>query len=957
MKSKRRSYFYIVAGILLSSVLLILCILIVNMLREQEARKPITEGMSVASAPFLHRPYYGSQTILQRTVSFVDHDKPWYVEDNLFVRFDGKRWANTNVNKCDGGISCYDGHNGYDLNLRFEPVLSAAAGTVTRAGWYNPLDHSDAFGLWVAIDHGNGYVTAYGHMSAVAVSVGDKVGSQWQIGTSGTTGSSSGPHLHMSTYYLPNWQAMDPFGWTGNYADPNVVPDHYLWVDHPSTSGTAPNLSGSAVYPGATLVNDGGSGWSSTGNWARETAKSDIQGDMHWTRTTAGAPSASATWRPTLPGDGYYEVGVYVDDNHASSSWAPYTVYSADPARNGVEVRHTVYLDQSHIGLFPSPFGTINTGPQWISLGSYYFRKAMNGRVVLNNATGGNGAMLGADGVEFAPMSQQATKQDAATAYSFTVSRTSTPALLLPGTTVHVNVEVKNVGKSRWQAAGAAPLAFGYHWQDSSGHELQPERAVSSTTPLRADVAAGGAATIPLSLQTPVVAGKYTLVYGLQNQGKWVSSPGTGRSAMAVTITPNVPRTYYFAEGYTGQGTTENLALTNLAAGQATIHITYLYTDAAPQTRTYLLAALAHEVLNINSEAGANRSVSMIVQGDQTFVAERTMYTQKDSLVAATDSLGAATLSKTWYFAEGNTTFGWNTLLSALNPGDSPVTLTVQYLPTKQPDSTSGRIVKSYSMPARARFTLVLNNEMPNQQFGMAITASGSVAIERAEYLVKSPRRGGSAVVGATSLRKAWYFGAGNTSPGFTETLVLTNPAQEAANAHIEYQTSDGQRFTQNVVVPGQSRSEVSVNAVVKQADHATMISASIPIVAERQDFFSSNIEGSTTVMASSSPRTDWYLAQSDTTAGHATSLSLANFDDTSAQVQIVYYQADRQPIVKRYTLDARTLLEVAVARDGVANETIGVAIYATSPILVEQTTYFNLQGASGSYAGKAYWT
>lgn len=185
--------------------------------------------------PFLHRPYNGSRTIIQRTTSFFDHDKPWYEADNVFVRFDGQRWNNATLLGCEPRANCYDGHNGYDLDLVYETVLSAAAGNVMRAGWYNALNHSDAFGLWVAIDHGNGYVTAYGHLSTVSVSVGDQVGVQQPIGTSGSTGASIGPHLHFGTYYLPNWEATDPLGWYGDYPDPNVVADNYLWVSHPGT--------------------------------------------------------------------------------------------------------------------------------------------------------------------------------------------------------------------------------------------------------------------------------------------------------------------------------------------------------------------------------------------------------------------------------------------------------------------------------------------------------------------------------------------------------------------------------------------------------------------------------------------------------------------------------------------------------------------------------------------------
>ncbi len=96
---------------------------------------------------FMRRPYYGNQTLPQRTTSFFDHDKPWYVNDGNFVRRDGKKWTKVSIGSCTGGVNCYDGHNGYDLNLWFESVLSAAAGTVIRAGWYNPSNHQAALGL------------------------------------------------------------------------------------------------------------------------------------------------------------------------------------------------------------------------------------------------------------------------------------------------------------------------------------------------------------------------------------------------------------------------------------------------------------------------------------------------------------------------------------------------------------------------------------------------------------------------------------------------------------------------------------------------------------------------------------------------------------------------------------------------------------------------------------------
>ncbi len=473
---------------------------------------------STAPTPFMHRPYYGSRTIPSRTVSFVDHDHPWYDNDGTFVRYDGMKWTNVGIGSCTGGVNCYDGHNGYDLNLWYEPVLSAAAGTVTRAGWYNPLDHNSSLGLWVAIDHGNGFVTAYGHLSAITVAVGDQVGTQWQLGTSGTTGSSTGPHLHMATYYLPNWQATDPFGWTGNYPDPNVVPDNYLWVDDPANNTPVPTLSsnGSATYPSAVVVDDSSAGWSGTGSWATDTENTDIQGGLHWTATTTGSATATATWQPTIPVDGYYEVGTYVDDTHASSSWVPYTVYSAD-SNSGAEISHTVYVDESHIGAFQGPFSQENTGPQWIGLGTYYFKAAMNGRLVMSNATGESGMQIAADGAEFVPVSGLITPSP-----RFQVTDDNTPSTMLPGGTAHINLTLKNTSNFTWnaQASGSTqPVQVIYRWQNAQGQTI----TTSSPIALSQDVGVGSSASITTTVQAPMQFGTFTVQWDIQ-QGTIVFS-------------------------------------------------------------------------------------------------------------------------------------------------------------------------------------------------------------------------------------------------------------------------------------------------------------------------------------------------------------------------------------------------------------------------------------------------
>jgi len=78
-----------------------------------------------------------------------------------------------------------------------DPVVASAAGTVTRVA----NEGSVSYGRWIEIDHGGGWTTRYAHLSSQKVSVGQKVSMGQQIGNVGSTGNSSGPHLHYEQRY------------------------------------------------------------------------------------------------------------------------------------------------------------------------------------------------------------------------------------------------------------------------------------------------------------------------------------------------------------------------------------------------------------------------------------------------------------------------------------------------------------------------------------------------------------------------------------------------------------------------------------------------------------------------------------------------------------------------------------------------------------------------------------
>ena len=97
-------------------------------------------------------------------------------------------------------------HTGLDIGAAFGATIVAAdGGTVTTAGV------KGGYGKCVMIDHGNGYYTLYGHMSSIAVSLGQTVSKGDTVGYVGSTGVSTGPHLHFEIRV--NGVCTDPAPW------------------------------------------------------------------------------------------------------------------------------------------------------------------------------------------------------------------------------------------------------------------------------------------------------------------------------------------------------------------------------------------------------------------------------------------------------------------------------------------------------------------------------------------------------------------------------------------------------------------------------------------------------------------------------------------------------------------------------------------------------------------------
>ena len=119
----------------------------------------------------------------------------WPVEGTLEGGFGGRR-------NPFGGPG-YEFHSGQDIEAPMgAPVIAGASGKIAFVGWQN------GYGQLVVVDHGGGLSTRYGHLSHIDVDMGQQVSRGQLVGKVGSTGRSTGPHLHYEVRI--NDQAVNP---------------------------------------------------------------------------------------------------------------------------------------------------------------------------------------------------------------------------------------------------------------------------------------------------------------------------------------------------------------------------------------------------------------------------------------------------------------------------------------------------------------------------------------------------------------------------------------------------------------------------------------------------------------------------------------------------------------------------------------------------------------------------
>lgn len=154
--------------------------------------KPLkeAEGQSLASGDPRFRELFASWTALDEAGPGAPVERPVVAVPSR-MPLDGARLSSGYGMRNHPVLRKRKRHNGVDLAAPTgTPVYATADGIVGRADWFS------SYGLYISIDHGADLETRYAHMSKLAVTAGDTVRKGDVIGYVGSTGRSTGPHLH-----------------------------------------------------------------------------------------------------------------------------------------------------------------------------------------------------------------------------------------------------------------------------------------------------------------------------------------------------------------------------------------------------------------------------------------------------------------------------------------------------------------------------------------------------------------------------------------------------------------------------------------------------------------------------------------------------------------------------------------------------------------------------------------
>ncbi len=252
----------------------------------------------------------------------------------------------------------------------------------------------------------------------------------------------------------------------------------------------------------------------------------------------------------------------------------------------------------------------------------------------------------------------------------------------------------------------------------------------------------------------------------------------------------------------------------------------------------------------------------------------------------------------TIHLAEGTTGEASETWCLVLNPSLTE-TASVRIRFSTDTGELGGPVM--FTMPPSTRRTIRVNDYVPNSyHVSTEVVSDVPVLVERASYIAHSGLRGATASPGVSTLKRKWLLPEGATAGPFEDWILLSNPAEEPAEASITLMTSGGAPRVVPVELGPRTRVSVRADDYVDSYDVAAVVESDRPIAAERALYTRGHPTYGDTASTSeglTALSTRWIAPEGATDGGFETWTLVSNPDPAETATISIQYMTDRGPV------------------------------------------------------------
>ena len=292
----------------------------------------------------------------------------------------------------------------------------------------------------------------------------------------------------------------------------------------------------------------------------------------------------------------------------------------------------------------------------------------------------------------------------------------------------------------------------------------------------------------------------------------------------------------------------------------------------------------------------------------------------------------------TWYLAEGTSDWGFDTYITIENPQNEQLTTAVTYM------TSDGLVPRAdVTLPPLSQTTINPRNDLGSKDFSTKVECreGKTIAVDRRMIWTGAGAASpdGHCSIGVTSAAKTWYLAEGSSDWGFECWLLIQNPNDSDAECTVTYMIEGEGPAVFTKSVPANSRASFNMANDIGARDASIRVEASVPVIPERAMYRNNRREGHDSI-GTTTPASDFYLAEGTTNWGFTTYVLVQNPNDEPADVTVTYLTPSGPQEQPAFRMDPNSRKTICV-NDVLPGKDLSTHVHGSVPIIAERAMYW----------------